>query len=66
MSDCMYEIPHELSGIGSVCGLLGNCCNGYGKDCLAYRKHTKESRKAIANVIAEKRKQEQAKEGAST
>lgn len=67
MTDCMYALPHELTGIGTTCGLFHGqmACNGYGRGCAGYRAHTAESRKALANVIAEKRKEEQAKEGAS-
>lgn len=64
-TDCMYEIPHELSGIGSVCGLLRNNCNGYGKHCLAYRKHTKESRQALEKALAEVKAVKEATDGKS-
>jgi hypothetical protein len=53
----MFALPHELTGIGECCGLLGDVCNGYGKRCLCYRAHNAESRKALAEAIAEKKKQ---------
>ena len=55
--DCMYALPHELSGIGTVCILSNNECNGLGKRCLCHRKHLPETRKALAKAI-EKRKKE--------
>ena len=54
-NNCMFLIPHELSGIGEVCGLLHIPCNGLGKRCIAYKPHTAESRKQLADAIAEKR-----------
>lgn len=67
MTDCMYALPHELTGMGTMCGLFKGQldCNGYGRGCAGYRAHTAESRKALAEAIAEKRRQEQAEEGAS-
>ena len=57
-TNCMYEIPPELTGLSaSVCGLLNLGCNGYGKKCAAYRRHTKESREALKKVIAEKKQE---------
>lgn len=53
--DCRYAIPHELSGIGTVCGLFCNNCNGYGKRCLGYEPHDDVSRKALEDAIREKR-----------
>lgn len=55
-NNCMFMIPHELSGIGRVCILFENVCNGLGKRCLGYRPHNAESRKQLADAIAEKRK----------
>lgn len=60
-NNCMFRIPHELSGFGEVCGLTKCPCNGYGKDCLAYRPHTKESRAALAEAIEIKRKEREGK-----
>lgn len=62
-NNCMFAIPHELSGIGEVCGLLHNASNGLGKHCVAYEPHTAETRKQLADAIAAKRKAK--KEGAS-
>ena len=56
-NNCMFALPHELTGIGECCVLLGNACNGYGRRCLGYRAHNAESRKALAEAIAEKQKQ---------
>lgn len=56
-NNCMFAIPHELTGIGECCWLFGNACNGYGRRCLSYRAHNSESRKALADAIAEKKKQ---------
>lgn len=61
-NNCMFALPHELTGIGECCGLFGNVCNGLGKRCLGYRAHNAESRKELAEAIAEKRKQKQKKE----
>ena len=58
-NNCMFALPHELTGIGTVCGLLGNACNGYGRRCLGYRAHNEESRKALAEAIAERKKQKE-------
>lgn len=64
-NNCMFLLPHELTGLGESCGLfkgqLG--CNGYGKRCAAYVPHNAESRKALAEAIA-KRKEEMKKGGA--
>ena len=56
-NNCMYCIPHELTGAGNVCGLLKLACNDLGKQCAAYHAHTKESRKALAEAIEIKRKE---------
>lgn len=56
-NNCMFLLPHELTGLGEWCGLLKNGCNGYGRRCVAYHPHTAESRKALAEAIAERRKQ---------
>lgn len=53
--DCKYAIPHELSGIGTVCGLFCSTCNGYGKRCIGYKRHDTISRKALEDAIKEKR-----------
>lgn len=55
-NNCMFLLPHELTGLGECCGLFG-ACNGYGRRCVAYEPHTAESRKALAEAIAERRKQ---------
>ncbi len=63
-TSCMYELPHELTGIGSVCGLFKNVCNGYGKDCIGYKRHTNESRAKLEKAIAEvQKRKEEHKEG---
>ena len=62
-NNCMFALPHELTGLGEVCGLLKTCCNGYGRRCVAYQPHNAESRKALADAIA-KRKEELKKGGA--
>lgn len=56
-NNCMFLLPHELTGIGECCGLFGSVCNGYGRKCTGYRAHNAESRKALADAIAEKKKQ---------
>ena len=56
-NNCMFALPNELTGIGTVCGLVSGACNGYGKRCLGYRAHNAESRKALADAIAERKKQ---------
>lgn len=56
-NNCMFALPNELTGIGTVCGLFGSACNGSGKRCLGYRAHNAESRKALAEAIAERQKQ---------
>ena len=60
-NNCMFALPHELTGLGECCGLFGGelACNGYGKHCTGYKPHNAASRKAIADAIAEmKRKRE--------
>ena len=59
-NNCMYMVPHELSGMGNVCDLLQNACNGLGTRCLAYRPHNAETRKALADAIAAKKAQKHA------
>lgn len=63
-NNCMFVLPHELTGLGECCGLfrgqLG--CNGYGQKCCGYQPQTAESRKALAEAIAERRKQKQKEE----
>ena len=63
-NNCMFLLPHELTGLGECCGLfkgqLG--CNGYGRRCVAYVPHDAESRKALAEAIAERQKQKQKEE----
>ena len=50
--DCMYHLPHELTGLGALCGLLQGCgCNHYGKRCVVFEPHTKESREALKQAI---------------
>lgn len=58
-NNCMFALPHELTGIGECCGLFGNVCNGYGKRCLGYKPHDQYTRKTLAEAIAEKQKQKQ-------
>lgn len=60
-NNCMYALPHELTGIGECCGLFhgGMLCNGFGANCAGYCAHNAESCKALAKAIAEKQKQKQ-------
>lgn len=60
-NNCMFKIPHELSGCGSFCVLLKNNCNDYGKNCIAYKAHNKESRAALAEAIEIKKKKREVK-----
>lgn len=53
--NCMYAIPHELSGIGTVCALFQNVCNRLGKRCLGYTAHTAESRKELEAALEARR-----------
>ena len=55
-NNCAYAIPHELTGIGTVCGLFHNVCNGHGKMCLGFRRHTPETRRMLADAIAERKR----------
>lgn len=50
-NNCMFLAPRELTGDFAKCILFKDVCNGYGKDCLGYKKHTKESRAALAKAI---------------
>lgn len=65
-NNCMFALPHELTGLGECCGLFKGqlACNGYGEKCCGYQPHTAESRKALAEAIA-KRKEELKKEARS-
>lgn len=57
-SRCMFALPHELTGLGTLCGLVGEApCNGHGRRCPGYQPHTRESRKALADAISEAKKQ---------
>ena len=56
-NNCMFALPHELTRIGECCRLFGNSCNGCGKRCTGYQPHNAESRKALAEAIAERQKQ---------
>lgn len=61
-NNCMFAIPHELTGLGECCcGLFRGklACNGYGEKCCGYQPHNAESRKALAEAIAEKQKQKE-------
>lgn len=64
-NNCMFALPHELTGIGECCGLFGGqlACNGYGKKCCGYQPHDQYTRKALAKAIAEMRKQKQKETG---
>lgn len=53
--NCMYAIPHELSGMGTVCALFRNNCNNLGKRCLGYKAHTAETRKALEAALDARR-----------
>lgn len=53
--NCMYAIPHELSGMGTVCALFRNNCNKLGRKCLGYKKHTAETRKALEAALDARR-----------
>lgn len=58
-NNCMFALPHELTGMGTICGLLHAGCNGYGKRCLGYMPHDAESRKALADAIAKRKKEKE-------
>lgn len=58
LNNCMFALPHELTGIGTVCGLFNSGCNGYGKHCLGYVPHNAESRKALDDAIAKMKEKE--------
>lgn len=51
-NDCAFRVPHEFTGIGSVCALLKSSCNELGKRCLAYRKQTAEGKRMLKEAIA--------------
>lgn len=53
--NCMYAIPHELSGMGTVCAIFQSTCNNFGKRCLGYKKHTAETRKALEAALDARR-----------
>lgn len=55
-NNCMFLAPRELTGTVEMCIRFQNNCNGYGKDCLGYKKHTKESLAALAKAIEIRRK----------
>lgn len=58
-TECKFALPHELTGLGTLCGILKGCvCNGYGKDCVGYEPHTKESLAVLNRVIEEKKAKE--------
>ena len=58
-TDCMFALPYELTGIGTLCGLIkGSPCNGYGKKCTGYAPHTEESLEILDKVIKEKKSKE--------
>lgn len=58
-AECMYAIPHELTGIGTLCGIIKGCaCNGLGKNCIGYIPHTKESLAVLNGVIEEMKSKE--------
>jgi hypothetical protein len=48
----MFEIPHELTGLGICCALFKDACNRLGTRCLGYTPHTTESRKALEEALA--------------
>jgi hypothetical protein len=54
----MFALPHELTGMGTIRGLFHAGCNGYGKHCLGYVPHNAESRKALAEAIAKRKRKE--------
>ena len=60
-SDCMFMVPHELTGIGPACALFKDVCNKLGTRCVGYEKHTAESRKALEKALAECRARKEAK-----
>lgn len=53
-NNCMYAMPNELTGMGTVCAVARLACNQLGKRCACYRPHTAESRKALAEAIETK------------
>lgn len=64
-NNCMFALPHELTEMGTTCGLFRGQlpCNGYGRKCTGYRAHNAETRKALAEAIAERKKQKEADDG---
>ena len=62
-NNCMFALPHELTGLGECCGLFRSVCNGYGTRCVAYQPHNAESLKALAEAIADRRKKREGENG---
>lgn len=60
-SDCMFMVPHEITGIGAVCALFKGVCNKLGARCIGYEKHTAKSFKALEKALAECRARKEAK-----
>ena len=56
-SDCMFMVPHELTGVGSTCALFKDVCNKFGTRCVGYEKHTAESRKVLEDLLEKRRKE---------
>lgn len=51
-TDCAFAMPGELTGRGiAVCGIVWDVCNGLGKRCIAYKKHTSETLKDLAQAM---------------
>lgn len=59
-NNCMFALPHELTGMGTTCGLFRGQlpCNDLGKRCTGYHAHNAESRKALAEAIAKRKRKE--------
>ena len=60
-NNCMFALPHELTGMGTTCGLFQGQlpCNKLGKLCAGYHAHNAESRKALADAIAKRKKEKE-------
>lgn len=56
---CMYAIPRALTGFRTLCGMAKvYACNGYRKNCLSYKPHTKESLAVLNEIIEEMKSKE--------
>lgn len=53
-NNCMYLLPKKLTGKCTICGLFFGAACMHGTNCVGYTPHTKESKKALAEAIADK------------